>query len=107
MRHIIGFREDDANWHGIRFTLVPGLPDDWRGTYTLANIQYRGIAIDITYTVADDGTMMAEIISRPPLPCSITASDDALLVDASSEIPARFPVRNGERYAIALGIAHT
>ena len=103
MRHIVGFREDDAGWHGVRFTLVPGLPDDWRGTYTLANIQYRGVSIDLTYTVADDGTMTAKIVSRPPLPCRVTTTDGTALHAASLDVSARFSVRNGGKYMVHLG----
>jgi hypothetical protein len=102
MRHIVGFREDDTSWRGIHFTLAPGLPDDWRGTYTLANIQYRGIAIDVTYTVANDGAMTVEVISRPPLSCRITVPDHTVLFDFLADTPARFPVRKGERYAVTL-----
>lgn len=102
MRHIVGFREDDAGWHGVRFTLVPGLPDGWRGTYTLANIQYRGVAIDLTHTVADDGEMTAQIVSRPPLSCRVTAADGTPLLDALPDAPAEFSVRNGERYAVTV-----
>jgi hypothetical protein len=102
MRHIVGFREDDTGWRGVRFSLVPGLPDDWRGTYSLANIQYRGVAIDLTYTVADNGTMTAEIVSRPSLPCRVTTTDGTVLHDASSDVSACFSVRNGVTYAIHL-----
>jgi hypothetical protein len=102
MRHIVGFREDDTGWRGVRFSLVPGLPDDWRGTYSLANIQYRGVAIDLTYTVADNGTMTAEIVSRPSLPCRVTTTDGTVLHDASSDVSARFSVRNGVTYAVHL-----
>ncbi|HEY7909000.1 MAG TPA: hypothetical protein VIC60_08995, partial [Thermomicrobiales bacterium] len=103
MRHIVGFREDDSGWRDVRFSLVPGLPDDWRGTYSLANIQYRGVAIDLTYTVADDGTMTAEIVSRPPRPCRVTAPDGTVLLDASSDAPARFSARNGGKHVVHLG----
>jgi len=103
MRHVVGFHEDDAGWRGVRFTLAPGLPEGWRGTYTLANIQYRGVAIDLSYTVADEGTMTAQIVSRPPLPCQITAPDGMVVLDAQPDEPASFPVRNGERYAVVLG----
>ncbi|MHB8647965.1 MAG: hypothetical protein ACYDAR_19460 [Thermomicrobiales bacterium] len=102
MRHIVGFREDDDGWRGLRFTLVPGLPEDWRGTYTLTNIQYRAVALDLTYTVADDGTMTAQIVSRPPLRCRVTTTDGTLLLDAPANSPALFSVRNGERYAVTL-----
>jgi len=103
LRHIVGLREDDAGWHGVRFTLVPSLPDGWRGTYTLANIQYRAVALDITYTVAGDGTMTAQIVSRPSLPCRVTSADGTVLLDASADAPASFIVRNGERYAVTIG----
>lgn len=104
MRHIVGFREDDEGWHGVRFTLVPGLPDEWRGTYTLANVQYRAVVIDLTYTIADDGTMTAQIVSRPLLPCRVTAPDGTLLLETPADAPASFPVGNGERYAVTLGV---
>ncbi|MGI8687621.1 MAG: hypothetical protein ACR2M3_03485, partial [Thermomicrobiales bacterium] len=81
LRHIVGFREDDAGWHGVSFTLVPGLPDGWHGTYTLANIQYRAVALDLTYTITDDDTMTAQIVSRPSLPCHITSADGAVLLN--------------------------
>jgi len=103
LRHIAGFREDDAGWRGVHFTLAPGLPEEWRGTYTLANIQYRAVALDLTYTVADDGTMTAQIVSRPPLPYRATGADGTLLLDASADTLASFAVRNGERYAVTLG----
>jgi len=105
MRHIVGFREDDAGWHGVSFTLAPGLPDGWRGTYSLANIQYRAVALDLIYTVADDGTMTARIVSRPPLPCRVTAPDGTALLNAPADSHASFPVRNGERYAVILGVS--
>jgi hypothetical protein len=103
MRHIIGFREDDEGCDGVRFTLVPGLPEDWRGTYTLANIQYHGVAIDITYTVADDGAMTAQIVSRPPLPCSVASPDGTVVLDTSADEPASFHVSNSERYTVTVG----
>lgn len=103
LRHIVGFREDDAGWRGVRFTLVPGLPEGWRGAYTLANIQYRAVALDFTYTVADDGAMTAEIVSRPPRLCRVTTADGTTLLDAPAGRRASFPVRNGERYAVTLG----
>ncbi len=103
MRHIAGFREDDASWRGVRFMLVPGLPDGWRGSFTLANVQYRAAAIDLTYTVADDGTMTARIVSRPSLPCCVMNADGIVLLDATDDAPMPFPVHNGERYAVAMG----
>ncbi len=102
MRHIVGIREDDRDWHGIRFTLAPGLPAGWRGTYILANIQYRGIACDLSYTVAADGAMTAQIVSRPSLPCRVTAPDGTVLLDSPPDTPASFPVRSGERYTVML-----
>jgi len=103
LRHIVGWREDETDEPAVRFTLVPGLPDDWRGAYTLANAQYRGLAIDVTYTVADNGTMTATVHSRPPLPCAVTAADGTPLLDAPADAPAPFPVRRGERYTVTLG----
>jgi hypothetical protein len=105
MRHIVGYREDETGWHGVRFTLAPGLPDGWRGTYTLANIQYRAVALDLTYTIADDGGMTARITSRPPLSCHVTISDGGVVIDTGADSPAIFPVHNGERYAVTLGTA--
>ncbi|MCA1667152.1 MAG: hypothetical protein LC793_07095 [Thermomicrobia bacterium] len=104
LRHIVGFREDDDGWYGVRFTLVPGLPEGWRGTYTLANLQYRAVALDLTYTVTDDGPMTAQIISRPPLPCRVTSADGSVLLDALADAFVPFPVRNGERYVVSLGV---
>jgi hypothetical protein len=69
----------------------------------LANIQYRTVALDLTYTVADDSTMTAHIVSRPPLPCHVTTVDDMALFNAPADAPMSFPVRNGERYAVMLG----
>ena len=103
LRHIIGFREDEAGWYGIRFTLVPGLPDDWRGTYTLANAQYRGVALDLSYTVAADGTLNARIVSRPSLPCRVTAPDGSIILETTPDTPAIFAAGSGERYTITLG----
>ena len=103
MRAIIGFREDDNDWHDIRFTLAPRLPDDWRGSYTLANIQYRGVSLDLTYTVADNGSMSTQIVSRPPLPCRVTAPDGTTILDGASDGCATFHATNGVRYAVTLG----
>ena len=104
LRHVIGLREDETGWHGATFTLVPGLPEDWRGTYTLANVQYRGIACDITYTVIDDsGAMTAHITSRPPLPCHIADADGVTFLDTPADTPASFRVQRGERYVVTLG----
>ena len=104
LRHIVGFHEDDTGWRSVRFTLIPGMPDGWRGTYALANIQYRAAALDLTYTVADDGTMTAQIVSRPPFSCRVTSADGSVLLDAPADSPASFPVRNGERYAVTMGV---
>jgi len=103
MRHIVGFREDDASWRGIQFTLAPGLPKAWRGTFTLTNIQYRAVTLDLSYTVADDGTMTAYIVSRPPLPCRVATADGRVILDVPANSPLTFSVRNGERYAVTLG----
>jgi len=103
LRHVIGWREDETAWHGARFTLVPGVPPEWRGTYTLANVQYRGIAIDITYTVSTDGTMTALIVSYPPLPCSVIIADGTAILDTPAAMPLPFPVQRGVRYAVVLG----
>lgn len=106
VRHIAGFREDERGWHGVRFTLAPGLPSDWRGTYTVANLQYRGVVLDLTYHVADDGAMIATIVARPPLPCRVTAPDGTPLAASDGETALTFPVRYGERYLVVLGADH-
>ncbi len=103
LRHIVGFREDDAGWRGVQFTLAPGLPEEWRGTYMLANIQYRAVALDLTNTNAAEGAMTAQVVSYPPLPCRVTAADGTVILDTSADALATFPIRNGERYAVTLG----
>lgn len=103
LRHVVGLHEDAEGWRGVRFTLAPGLPDDWRGGYTLANYQYRSVTFDLTYHAANDGTLTAEIVSRPPLPCRVTTPDGASILDAPADEPAIVPVERGKRYVVVLG----
>ncbi len=103
LRHVVGLREDETGWRGATFALVPGLPEGWHGTFTLANAQYRGIAFDVTYTVADNGEMTARVTSRPSLPCHVADADGTTLLDAPADAPASFAVRRGARYVVTLG----
>jgi hypothetical protein len=107
LRHVVGFREDDTGWHGIRFTLVPGLPNEWRGTFAITNLRYRGVALDLTYTVADNGTMTAAIASRPSLPCHVSTGDGTRIASATGDAPAAFGVQYATRYTVTLGEDHS
>ncbi len=104
LRHVVGLREDETGWRGIHFTLAPGLPANWRGTFTLASTHYRGVVFDLTYYAADDGTLTAALVSTPPLPCRITDAAGTTLLDTPADHPARFPVERGGRYAVTLGV---
>ena len=105
VRHLMGFKEARAT-RGWEALLTPALPPALREAgrrYTLANLEYRGLRLDLTYVVTRDRELMVELAVPRPMACTLRSSGgDVAYSSRGARREHQFGVRCGERFFLRL-----